>query len=401
MYGLPYLTFALFYQLKILRGGNNPTEEKTTCQSFVVGFVLLYAFTEFQFAHNVNDVYPESQGCIADRFRCPFTFSSVEAGVRGVAFTALVVFHLTVCSPFLKVVGLVFAMHFFSRLYGFFAYQNEISTSIWSTSCLCLQFCIFLGCRYTQERLHREKFLTQVQIVRFRSNLQDVLDGLMPRGVWERVCAGETVIDAQDHTAALFCSFPIDAAQHTSAVRAFQLLDRVHLAFDALLRATRLGPACKAEFVGNDYMLTASADSPAALRASLPPLARLAARMADAAERELAGSGLEVRFGLAAGPALAAVMGQTRRHLRVVGEAVDRARQLSARAGPWEVLSPSPLISCLPPRLPPRPLPLHKTARPVTRQSFLVAALYPSAICAHSANCSFSPAGGVPDGGVV
>ena len=215
------------------------------------------------------------------------------------------------------------------------------------------------------------------------------------------MCAGETVIDAQDHTAALFCSFPIDAAQHTSAVRAFQLLDRVHLAFDALLRATRLGPACKAEFVGNDYMLTASADSPAALRASLPPLARLAARMADAAERELAGSGLEVRFGLAAGPALAAVMGQTRRHLRVVGEAVDRARQLSARAGPWEVLSPSPLISRLPPRLPARPLPLHKTARPVTRQSFLVAALYPSAICAHSANCSFSPAGGVPDGGVV
>ena len=349
MYGMPYLMFSVYYQLKV-RAGNKPSEDKKTCHRFVVGFVLLYAFTEFQLAHNVNDVYPEAQGCPVDRFRCPFTFSSTEAGIRGVAFTALVIAHLTVCISFVKVACLVFLMHFCSRAYGFVAYQKDISISIWSTACVCLQFCILIGCRYIQERHHRKKFLLQMQIVQLRANLQEVLDGMMPREILERVRSGETVIDAHDHSAVLFCSFPIDTASNADAMRSFLLFDQLHLAFDNLLRSSRIHNACKSEFVGNDYMIIFSSASASARDAGVPSLSRLAARMAAAAEHALVGLGLEVRFGLAAGAAYAAVIGETRRHLRFVGEAVEEARRLSACAGQWEVRrqpgQPPPLL-CL------------------------------------------------------
>jgi hypothetical protein len=54
--------------------------------------------------------------------------------------------------------------------------------------------------------------------------------------------------------------------------------------------------------------------------------------MRDDAQRILAGSGLALRFAVCAGPVVAAVIGESRRHLRVVGGAADAARALCEAA---------------------------------------------------------------------
>ena len=227
---------------------------------------------------------------------------------------------------------MVFVMHAASRAYGFIVFRTDLSISVWSTSCVCLQFCVFLTCRYIQELHDRKKFLLQLEILQLRSNLQDVLDGMMPHSIADRVRAGEVVMDAHEQAAVLICSFPADAPPQTDAMPSFLLLDRVHLLLDDLLATSRFREF-KVEFVGNDYLLTSAAPSACAA------LGGLAARMSAAARRELAGSGLELRFGLAAGPVFAAVVGETRKHLRFLGAAAEEARGLAEVAGPWQASS--------------------------------------------------------------
>jgi class 3 adenylate cyclase len=240
-------------------------------------------------------------------------------------------------------------MHCFLRAYGFVIYKEDPTTNAWSTSCVFLQIFVLLGYRYTQEIQARKNFLVQVQILRLQSNLREVLDGMMPRSISERVRAGETVIDAHDHAVVLFCSFPPDTPQ-TDALHAFLLLDQVHRAFDELLQAHP--HARKVDFVGTDYMLATpmppperdpSAHGAAAelsrRREACVAIGRLAAQMRARAADILAGSGLALRFAVAAGPAFTVVIGESRRHLRVVGDAVDAARRLCEAAAPWQVLS--------------------------------------------------------------
>ena len=81
-------------------------------------------------------------------------------------------------------------------------------------------------------------FLMQFQIIRFRSNLQELLDSMMPSSLVPRVQAGETVIEACDDAAVLFCAFPVSPPPQLDVVKAFLLLDRVHQAFDDLLAAS-------------------------------------------------------------------------------------------------------------------------------------------------------------------
>ena len=68
-------------------------------------------------------------------------------------------------------------------------------------------------------------------------------------------------------------------------------------------------------------------------------LGRLAAQMRVTADRILAGTGMELRIALSAGPVFAVVIGETRRYLRLIGEGVNTARRLCEQAGPGQVLT--------------------------------------------------------------
>jgi class 3 adenylate cyclase len=210
---------------------------------------------------------------------------------------------------------------------------------------------MFLGFRYIQELNGRKRFLLQLQINHLRSSLQDLLDCMIPRNVAERVQRGETVIDTHRHTTVLFCSFPIEASPEANVMRSFLLLDEVHQAFDHLLAQEGSGAFFKVDFVGNDYLVThpilatgrgctpEEEEDEANRRAFCASLARLAAQMRSDAQSILADSGLALRFALSSGPAISAVLGESRRHLSVVGEAIDAARALCEAASPWQVLA--------------------------------------------------------------
>jgi class 3 adenylate cyclase len=344
--GIPLSAFAFYHQFLVHTGGVH--WNKKACKTFVVHLTLLYAFSEMMVAY-VNDLYPDSEGCLAIRFRCPYTFSGPKFSLRGAIFGGIIIFNLTPCMSFLAVVKLMISMFTISRALGFTFHRKQLSVSVWSTLCMCLQICAFLGFRYAQELHDRKRFLLQLHITRLRSSLQELLDSMMPRNLSRRVQGGETVIDAVHHTTVLFCSFPLDASPQSDLVRSFHLLDKVHEAFDELLKQ-RGTNAFKVDFVGNDYMLTRpilatgrdvdGADAEKAVESAFcVSLALLAAQMRAEAQRILAGSGLDLRFAVYSGPVVLAVIGESCRHLRVVGEAVDAARSLCDAAEPWQVLS--------------------------------------------------------------
>ena len=344
--GIPMTAFGFYHQFRV-HTGRTLWDSSASCQAFVVQLTLLYAFAEMMLTI-ANESYPDYEGCNAFRFRCPYTFSGPKFAARGAVFAAIIIFHLTPCMSFLAVVKLMVVMYTISRAFGLAFYRNQLTVSIWSTICMCLQICIFLGFRYAQELHDRKRFLLQLHITRLRSNLQELLDSMMLQNVSQRAQSGETVIDAYHHATVLFCSFPMDSPSQMDPMRSFHLLDEVHQAFDDLLKQG-VSNAFKVDFVGNDYMLTRpifatnrdehGADAEEAAESMFCiSLARLAAQMRADAQRILAGSGLDLRFAVYSGPVVAAVIGQSCRHLRVVGEAVDAARSLCEAAEPWQVL---------------------------------------------------------------
>ena len=294
--------------------------------------LLLVIYLSDCFIMHVNDAFPERQGCPKHRFRCPYTFSSAKFASIAVAISSAAIFHLTPCFSIWGVVKLSMVCGI-GRILGLFTYSAD-SVSCWSLCCAFLQVCIFLWCRYVQEQRDRRKFLMQLHIFRLRSNLQELLDSMMPPSIALRVKAGETIVDEHPHAIVFFCSFPTTSSPQVEVMKGFLLLDRVHKLFDQMHRDSDTR-AFKVEFVGNDFMLIspvffAPHDGPVGMqpdadRALCVVLGRLAAQMSEKAREILAGSGLDLRFGIAAGPLCTAVIGATRRHVRVIGEAATSA----------------------------------------------------------------------------
>jgi hypothetical protein len=133
----------------------------------------------------------------------------------------------------------------------------------------------------------------------------------------------------------------------------FELLNRAYLDFDDMLTNHR---AIKVEHVGRDYMAV-SPIFPTVVAAgggetggngadgrgedddadgSCKSMAQLGLRMLQTGREILAGSGIELRVGFAEGPVPAAVIGSSRRFLRVLCDTVNTAARMCALAGPWE-----------------------------------------------------------------
>ena len=143
MAGIPAVIFAVHHQLQIRC--SKGTDTKKTCKFFVLRFVLTAAITEL-FGSHINDAFRDSEGCPTHRFRCPYSFSSSKFAARGIFFAALIIFHLTPCSSFVRVVQLVMTCTA-SRFVGFFLFQEHFEISIWSIRCLYLHIFLLLSCR--------------------------------------------------------------------------------------------------------------------------------------------------------------------------------------------------------------------------------------------------------------
>ena len=342
---IPITIFCVYHQLCMHYAMRKPKWSMSHCYSFTITFILLSALTETLVIY-VNDAFPEHEGCLSCRFRCPYSFSSPKFCIRAAVLAAIVVFFLTPCVSFVHVLQLVLISCGMSRAVGFITYSNHITLSLWTTTCMFYQICIFLGSRYFQERHDRKKFLLQLHISELRSNLRDLLDGMMPRVISQRAQAGELVLDYCKHATVLFCSFQTDALPNADPLGTFLLLDQVHQRFDDLVENYSTH-AFKVDFVGTDFMVSSPvhsqisnfAERPDTDRAHCVALGHLALRMAAAASRILTAPGPAPRFAIASGPVMAAVMGERRRHLRLLGQVVDAAHRQCELAQPWQVLA--------------------------------------------------------------
>ncbi len=189
--------------------------------SIVAIFIFLFALTEGVFVNYVNDALMDFDGCPAHRFRCSHSFSSSTFATLRLVFAAISIFHLTACVSFLMTKVYVVIMVFLPHVYGLVLNRHDMSISAWSSFYVVLHVLIFLGCRFIQELRDREIFILQLQILRLKSNLQGVLDSMVPRCISQRIRPGEMVVDAHNHITVLLCSFPSDPPPDKDAMQFF------------------------------------------------------------------------------------------------------------------------------------------------------------------------------------
>jgi adenylate cyclase len=227
-----------------------------------------------------------------------------------------------------------------TRLVGLFVYSRNLWVSGWSILCVVFGKCIFLACRYQRQLEYRRQHLLHRHIIRLKSELQELLDGMIPPHFSARAQLEDCIADPHDDVTVLFCS--VSQPPSADPLASFHTLDALYSTFDRLLDHHDV---VKVEHVGNDYMVVSplrprpQPRRPPSPPADLPPaadcappedderragpaadcvaLALLARAMVRAGRRALRGTGATLRVGLARGPAVAAVIGRSRRFLRV------------------------------------------------------------------------------------
>ena len=321
---------------------------------------LAVSFTEILLAF-INETFPEAGGCQVRRFRCPTTYISAKMASISALTDGITVFMITPLMPFPAVAALVLFVGMVSRVFGLFIYNSDRWPTVWALTCVSIPKMIFLACRYRREWAKRKDYILQLQIKRLNTELQHMLDGLIPPDFSRRAQHEEVVADPHDRATVLFCSFPLDYSADADPAAAFRLLDEVYRAFDAILEAhAHSGLVTKVEHVGHDYLAVSPVFLPAVRQPppdaacgggsssggggeedwaadSCAALAGVAREVLAAGRTRLAGSGMELRVGLATGPVVAAVIGRSRRYLRVLGDTVNTAARLCSLAGPWQV----------------------------------------------------------------
>jgi class 3 adenylate cyclase len=250
---------------------------------------------------------------------------------------AIVIFHLT---PFLRfdlLTALVLhglGVRFVVTLF----FSSSTLLSMWSLSIFLFIKFILLALRYQRQRSNRQKHILTLRISRLRSKLQSLLDSMISPSFSTRARNEELIADSHDHATVLFVTVVSSPGAALDAAQSLARIDSLSRRFDSLVISRRM---LKVEHVGNDYVVVSPFfDLPPAPDLTAADTARhggdsdmchchsatlalLATEMAAAGRDELAGSGLELRIGLAAGAVTAAVIGRSRRYLRVLGDTVQ------------------------------------------------------------------------------
>jgi adenylate cyclase len=170
--------------------------------------------------------------------------------------------------------------------------------------------------------------------VRAKAESEALLLNVLPRSVADRLKRGELVIaDQHDEVTALFADlveFTPFAAQET-AQRVVAVLNEIFSGFDSL--AERFGLE-KIKTIGDAYMVVAGAPHPRNDHASV--ILEMALAMHDLAGRVevTPGRALQLRTGVASGPAVAGVIGRRKFSYDIWGDAVNLASRMESTGMP-------------------------------------------------------------------
>lgn len=193
---------------------------------------------------------------------------------------------------------------------------------------------------YRLERFTRLLFFQERELDRERRRSDGLLLNILPRAIVDRLKAardGERIAQALDEVSVVFADAvgSTEQAARSSAEEFADTLDRLFRRFDEI--ADRHGLE-KIKTVGDAYMAVAGAPV---------PVADHAARAADMALDVLAESGevrwpsgdpVEVRVGVATGPAVAGVIGQRKFAYDLWGDTVNLASRLEENGEPGRIL---------------------------------------------------------------
>jgi class 3 adenylate cyclase len=205
---------------------------------------------------------------------------------------------------------------------------------------------------YALERFTRLFFLREIQLDTAREEADTLLLNTLPRAIVGRLKSrharpGEQYMaDGLPEVSVLFADL-VDFTAHAEAMGPQDLivtLDDVFSRFDVL--ASRLGLE-KIKTVGDAYMVVAGAPEPR------PDHAEAAAEMAFGILGSLTGAEwpngdpMQVRIGIASGPAVAGVIGRERFAYDLWGDTVNLASRLEANSEPGRILVSAPTYDAL------------------------------------------------------
>ena len=194
---------------------------------------------------------------------------------------------------------------------------------------------------YRTERATRLLFLRERQLQYEHERSEGLLLNILPRAIVDRLKLGPDgrVADALDEVSVVFADAVASTAHAaiTTPERFAETLDNLFRRFDEI--ADRHGLE-KIKTIGDAYMAVAGAPV---------PVRDHAARAAEAA-RDVpwpSGDQIEVRVGLATGPAVAGVIGQRKFAYDLWGDTVSLASRLEENGEPGRVLVSEPVVQRL------------------------------------------------------
>ena len=234
---LPLLILCLLQQWRIRFGNLVVSSDLDRCQAWAEKWYWLVTFTEAALAY-INHTLPQFQGCHANRFRCPDSFSSTIFVCRTFFVDVAFIFHLTPTTSFHRLAAITM-LGLLIRILGSLIYSTDHYTSMWSFACVLVGKFVFLGCRYQRLISGRKKHMLDLHISSLHAELQQLMDGMVPRAFAGRARTEDFVADACDHATVLFCSFSHGQAADADPLATFDLLNRVYRAFDSLLAQHR------------------------------------------------------------------------------------------------------------------------------------------------------------------
>jgi len=196
---------------------------------------------------------------------------------------------------------------------------------------------------YGLERFTRLLFLREEELDGARRRADALLRNTLPRAIVERLKgqadAPEGAFIADDCTAVsvVFADL-VDFTAHAGRMRADELialLDDVFRRFDGLAAELRVE---KIKTVGDAYMAVAGAPLPREDHAQAAAEMALAAVQAVRGSRWPDGDPLEIRVGVASGPAVAGVIGRQKFAYDLWGDTVNLASRLESNGEPGRIL---------------------------------------------------------------
>jgi guanylate cyclase len=173
--------------------------------------------------------------------------------------------------------------------------------------------------------------------VRAKAQSEALLLNVLPRSVADRLRRDEAVIaDQHDEVTVLFADlvgFTPFAAQETPA-RVVAVLNEIFSGFDAL--AERFGVE-KIKTIGDAYMVVAGAPQPRSDHAAVMLEMALAMNALVGETEPTPGRPLQLRTGVASGPAVAGVIGRRKFSYDIWGDAVNLASRMESTGLPGRI----------------------------------------------------------------